>query len=77
MSSRVSASLVSNCGLGKELIATSPEDYEERAINLINQKENLFSLRNQLNLNRENCHLFAVEEWVKDFENLLVEKFFE
>ncbi len=74
MSSRVSASLIHNCGLGEELVATSAEDYEERAVRLITNKMELVSIRSQLESNRENssvCHLFAVEEWVHDFEQLL------
>lgn len=77
MSSRVTASLLVNCGLSKELIVNSIEEYEQRAIHLVQNREELQSIRSKLQHNREDCDLFAVENWIKDYEILLKDLVFQ
>ncbi len=67
MPSRVAASLLSSVGLG-EMIANSPQQYEEVAYHLATQKNELAHIRDKLGRNRESAPLFDTERQVRNLE---------
>ncbi len=71
MASRVAASLCRATGLGEHMVASSLEDYEERAVALGLDGERRGALRAALCAARETCPLFDTERWVADFDRAL------
>ncbi|WP_304189750.1 tetratricopeptide repeat protein [Phenylobacterium aquaticum] len=67
--SRVCGSLVSAAGLG-DLVATSPQDYVERAVALGNDPAQLVALRTRLEAGRDTCDLFNMDKLVDRLEAL-------
>lgn len=67
MAARVAASLLSAIGL-PELITTTPQEYEERAIHLATQPEELAHIRALLQHNRLTTPLFNTERQVQKIE---------
>jgi predicted O-linked N-acetylglucosamine transferase (SPINDLY family) len=67
MPSRVAASLLSAVGLD-EMIASSPQQYEEVAYYLATQKNELAHIRDKLARNREAAPLFDTERQVRNLE---------
>lgn len=65
--SRVAASLLLAVGLG-EMIANSPQQYEEVAYDLATQKNKLAHIRDKLARNREDAPLFDTERQVCNLE---------
>lgn len=70
MASRSGASLCQATGLGEDMIATSAEDYEEKAVLLGNDPGRLQDLKRRLAEVRHSCPLFDVHTWTRDFERL-------
>ena len=72
MASRVAASLCNATGLGEYMIASSPQDYEDRAVELGLNRQKREHLREMLRKARDSCPLFDTPRWVKNFERLLL-----
>jgi len=53
-----------------ELITYNFEDYEEKAVNLANEKEHVANLRRNIEARRSTCHLFNMPKQVRDIETL-------
>lgn len=66
---RVSASLVSAAGL-PELIATSTDDYRQKALRLSGDRALLRQYRDRLAANRLSCPLFDSSRFTRDLEQL-------
>ncbi len=71
MSSRVSASLVAACGLEKELVATSLDDYKFKITQFIQNPSMLAHIRDRLEQAREICPAFDTVRWMKNYEIIL------
>ena len=69
MSARGGSSLLSTVGL-HEMITTSPEQYEEKAIYLATHPEELARIRKLLEHNRLTSPLFNTEQLVKNIESV-------
>ena len=67
MSSRVSASILTSIGT-PELVCESYEEYEEMAVSLAEDSEQLFTFRRKLERSRENCAAYDTERWVRNLE---------
>ena len=70
--SRVSASLLTTLGL-PELITTSEEDYEEKAIFIANNHEYLQRIKSKLVKSRKESLLFNSKSFTKDLEGKYIE----
>jgi protein O-GlcNAc transferase len=71
MASRVAASLAAATGLGREMVATSQADYEERAVALGLDGARRAALRARLEAARLSCPLFDTPRWVRSLERVL------
>jgi predicted O-linked N-acetylglucosamine transferase (SPINDLY family) len=69
--SRVAASLLNAIGL-PELITTSPQAYEDLAIELASNPEKLLNLKQKLASNRLTTPLFDTPQFTKDLEQAYV-----
>ena len=69
---RVSASILTSMGI-PELITNSEEEYEEKAINIAKNPDELIRLKSKLNKLRKNSPLFNTEMFTKDLENKFIE----
>lgn len=67
--SRMAGSLLHSLNLD-ELITYNFEDYEEKAVNLANEKEHVANLRRNIEARRSTCHLFNMPQQVRDIETL-------
>lgn len=67
--SRMAGSLLTALGL-PELITTDLQAYEEKAVELANNKEKIAWLKSYLNENRKTSRLFDIPTFVKDLEDL-------
>jgi predicted O-linked N-acetylglucosamine transferase (SPINDLY family) len=67
---RVAASLLRAIGL-PELIRTTLDDYEELAVRLASNPEDLRTLRERLAVNRSSAPLFDTERYTRDIERAL------
>ena len=67
--SRVCGSLVTAAGLG-DLVATSPQDYVERAVALGSDPARIAALKTRLEANRMTCDLFNMDKLVTSLEAL-------
>ncbi|KAK9832813.1 hypothetical protein WJX81_003940 [Elliptochloris bilobata] len=72
MASRVAASLCYATGLGPEMVVSSQQEYEERAVELGLNHALRSSLRQRLKAARLTCPLFDTRGWVADFERVLL-----
>lgn len=72
--SRMGASLCAATGLN-ELICSTPEAYQHKAIELGQQPNELQRMRHHLLDHHHNLPLFNTAAWVKNFENLLEQLF--
>ncbi len=70
--SRVSASLLTAAGV-PELIASDLHEYEERAVRLAEQPNELNAMREKLLANRRKCTLFDTSRYVRNLERALLE----
>ncbi|PSC71029.1 putative UDP-N-acetylglucosamine-peptide N-acetylglucosaminyltransferase SEC [Micractinium conductrix] len=70
--SRVAASLCHATGLGEEMVVSSQQEYEERAVELGLDAAKRASLRARLASTRLTCPLFDTAGWVADFERTLL-----
>jgi protein O-GlcNAc transferase len=68
MASRVAASLLRACGVEKELVTSSLEEYEKAAIDLGTNPNNVYDLRKRLEIARHTCPLFDTARWVENLE---------
>ena len=66
---RVSASLLSSIGL-PELITYSESEYEEKALNIASNPEEILRLKSKLNKLKETSPLYNTELFTKDLENI-------
>jgi predicted O-linked N-acetylglucosamine transferase (SPINDLY family) len=69
--SRYAASLLQAVGL-PELIAATPEEYEETAVRLAQSASELSAIRNKLATNRHSARLFDTARFTKDLESAYV-----
>lgn len=69
MASRVAQSLLKAIGLGEQLTCSSLHEYEERAVALAEDADQLYSLRQHLERARGNCAAFDTARWVRNLEN--------
>lgn len=67
LAGRVAASLLTAVGL-PELIATTPEDYEARAVDLATSPDRLLAIRNRLARNRLTTPLFDTARFARHLE---------
>ncbi len=67
MASRVGASILKAAGLPK-LITNSFIDYEELAVSLALDVDQLFEMRRHLETTRESSAAFDTKRWVRNFE---------
>jgi 2-polyprenyl-3-methyl-5-hydroxy-6-metoxy-1,4-benzoquinol methylase len=74
MVSRMAGSLLHAVGL-PELVADTPQAYEELAVALATKPRKLSAIRKKLNAQRDSCALFNTPEFVKDLENVLIENY--
>ena len=77
-SARVSASLLNSIGL-PELITYSESEYEEKALYLASNPNELLIIKNKLAISRETSPLFNSELFTRDLENIylnLIQKSF-
>lgn len=72
MASRVAASLACATGLGAEMVVSSQQEYEERAVVLGSDRTLRESLRARLEAARLTCPLFDTRRWVRDLERTLL-----
>jgi protein O-GlcNAc transferase len=72
MASRVAASLCNATGLGDEMIATSLQDYEDRAVQLGVDKPLRERLRRRLREARMSCPLFDTDRYVDNLDRAYV-----
>ncbi|GAB4819185.1 hypothetical protein N2152v2_006231 [Parachlorella kessleri] len=71
MASRVAASLCAATGLGHEMIVSSQQEYEEKAVELGTDHAKRLGLRSALKSRRGACPLFDTAQWVRDLEKVL------
>ena len=71
---RVGASLLANTGLSN-LIATSPEDYVQRAVELARQPENLADIRGRLRAHLGSTPVYDPKSFAKGLEDAYFEMF--
>lgn len=69
--SRMAGALLTTLEL-PELITTTLEEYEQRAVELATQNGLLSGLRQRLTQGREHSPLFDMPRFVKDFENVII-----
>ncbi|MDE1999489.1 MAG: hypothetical protein KGI52_11235, partial [Burkholderiales bacterium] len=69
--SRVAGSLLNAVDL-PELICTSPEDYESKAVELATQPDHLKALRHKLSVARDTAPLFDSTRFAHDFGQLML-----
>ena len=69
---RVSASLLSSIGLS-ELITYSESEYEEKALHISQNPDELIRLKSKLNKQKETSTLFNSELFTRDLENKFIE----
>ena len=74
MVSRMAGSLLHAVGL-PELVADTPQAYEELAVALATKPRKLSAIRKKLKAQRDTCALFNTPEFVKDLENVLIENY--
>ena len=70
--SRMAGSLLLAVDL-PELITTNLHDYEDKAVSLANDRASIEAMKRKLIENRLTCSLFDTPQFVKDFENLLLD----
>ena len=68
--SRMAGSLLHSLGLN-ELITYTFEDYEEKAVELAEDRAHVSNLRLSIEARHSTCHLFDMPKQVRDIENLL------
>ena len=68
--SRMAGSLLHSLGLD-ELITYTFEDYEEKAVELAEDRAHVSNLRLSIEARHSTCHLFDMPKQVRDIENLL------
>ena len=68
--SRMAGSLLHSLGLN-ELITYTFEDYEEKAVELAEDRAHVANLRLSIEARHSTCHLFDMPKQVRDIENLL------
>ncbi|CAD7702322.1 unnamed protein product [Ostreobium quekettii] len=72
MASRVAASLCMATGVGEEMVVSSQQEYEERAVELGICHKKRLALREELNRRRMTCPLFNTHQWVRDLEKVFL-----
>lgn len=70
MASRVAASLCYATGLGHEMVVSSQQEYEDKAVELGLNDQKRLSLRARLERSRLTCPLFDTVQWVRDLEKV-------
>ncbi|KQJ99507.1 probable UDP-N-acetylglucosamine--peptide N-acetylglucosaminyltransferase SEC [Brachypodium distachyon] len=68
MATRVAGSLCLATGLGEEMIVSSMQEYEDRAVALAQNPADLQALTNKLKSVRMTCPLFDTARWVRNLE---------
>ncbi|XP_077228749.1 tetratricopeptide repeat (TPR)-like superfamily protein [Tasmannia lanceolata] len=68
MATRVAGSLCLATGLGEEMIVKSIKEYEEKAVELAENRPKLQALTNKLKAVRLTCPLFDTARWVRNLE---------
>jgi len=71
MASRVCASIVDAAGVGPECVATSVDDYVDKAVRLGSNPGALEALRAKLVAGRATSRLWDTPRWTRDFERTL------
>lgn len=71
MASRVAASLCYATGLGPEMVVSTQQEYEDKAVELGLNDNKRLALRACLEQSRLSCPLFDTNAWVRDFEKVL------
>ena len=69
---RVSASILTSIGL-PDLITYSEKEYEEKAINIAKNPDELIRLKSKLKKSRKTSPLFNTEIFTKDLEDKFIE----
>ena len=70
MASRVAASLCHATGFGDAMVASSLQDYEERAVAMGLDREMRIKLRDAVRAARTSCPLFDTELYVSNLDKL-------
>ncbi|KAG9446016.1 hypothetical protein H6P81_012144 [Aristolochia fimbriata] len=68
MATRVAGSLCLATGVGEEMIVNSMKEYEDKAVELAENRPKLQALTNKLKAARLTCPLFDTTRWVKNLE---------
>ncbi|VFQ64601.1 unnamed protein product [Cuscuta campestris] len=68
MATRVAGSLCLATGLGDEMIVSTMDEYEEKAVSLALDRKKLQSLTDRLKAARMTCPLFDTARWVRNLE---------
>ncbi|KAJ7526666.1 hypothetical protein O6H91_16G018000 [Diphasiastrum complanatum] len=68
MATRVAMSLCHAAGFGEDMVVSSMQEYEERAVLLAENPLILKTLTSNLRSNRLTCPLFDTERWVRNLE---------
>ncbi|KAL6009529.1 hypothetical protein ACLOJK_022758 [Asimina triloba] len=68
MATRVAGSLCLATGVGEEMIVNSMKEYEDKAVELAENRPKLQALKNKLKASRMTCPLFDTERWVRNLE---------
>ncbi|XP_058093447.1 probable UDP-N-acetylglucosamine--peptide N-acetylglucosaminyltransferase SEC isoform X1 [Magnolia sinica] len=68
MATRVAGSLCLATGVGEEMIVSSMKEYEEKAVELAENRPKLQALTNKLKAVRMTCPLFDAARWVRNLE---------
>ena len=75
--SRVCASQLAALGVGAELIASTPKQYEDIAVELATDDSKRFVLRNKLWSQRIKTSLFRVDMYARDLEDVLMRMYMD
>lgn len=68
MATRVAGSLCLATGVGEEMIVSSMKEYEDKAVELAENRHKLQALTNKLKAVRLTCPLFDTARWVRNLE---------
>jgi protein O-GlcNAc transferase len=68
MATRVAMSLCHAAGCGEEMVVSSMQEYEERAVMLATHPTMLRALTSKLRSGRLSCPLFDTTRWVQNLE---------
>ncbi|XXG78697.1 hypothetical protein AAC387_Pa08g2590 [Persea americana] len=68
MATRVAGSLCLATGVGEEMIVSSMKEYEEKAVDLAQNRHKLQALCIKLKAVRQTCPLFDTQRWVRNLE---------